>query len=257
MLLAVALIGAGRPVPLMAAMPVEPGCEGFQAWTSQSNPRSDSTGLKNSAYPEANATYWATQLTGTPETMVTIHGRYPLARYMSFQVYDNNRNVLDSLNDVTINPDSGQNNPYRTGTAQGTYTVQLIFGRKPAKPRANTIYTAGLATAALVYRIYYSNNPEDLSGSTPLPSITVDGVRADVVPTPADHRSGRRDCVGPSRQRRLSRSQAIERGLLLRGESTDVEPGDYESEYSCISERRQQLHGCRHQSRLSQRAVSL
>ena len=177
MLVPLALIGAAvRPVSAVVAIPADPGCEGYQVWTTQSNPRSDSTGLNNSAYPEANATYWATQVTGTADTMVTTHGQYPLARYVSFQLYDDNRNVLDSLNDVAINPDSGQNNPYRSGTDQGTYTVHLVFGRKPIKPRANTIYTAGLTSAALVYRIYYSNNPDDLSGSTPLPSITIDGV---------------------------------------------------------------------------------
>ena len=101
-------------------------------------------------------------------------GRYPLARYMAFQIYDDNRNVIDAVNDATINPDPGQNNPFRTGTAQGTYTVNVVFGRKPNRaPPSNTIYTNGVSRVVLLYRIYYSTNPADLTGGTTNPVLPV------------------------------------------------------------------------------------
>lgn len=151
-------------------------CQGYTAWTVQSNPRSDPTGYYNVAYPEMNATYWVTALSGAPGSTVSIKGRFPKARYMALQVYDDNRNVLGAINDVTINPDAGQNNPFRTGSDQGTYTVTLVFGRAPSAPPPNTLYTAGLKRVSLFYRIYYSNNPDDLTGGTTnpvLPTITV------------------------------------------------------------------------------------
>jgi hypothetical protein len=174
-LIAIAFHGVGAGADEIS---IDPGCEGYQAWTSQYNPRSDSLGKNNSAYPEANATYWTTVLTETLGTTVTVQGRYPLARYMSFQLYDDNRNVQDAINDLAINPDSGQNNPYRTGSAQGTYTVHVVFGNKPQTPAANTVYTQGLTNVALVYRIYYSNNPDNLAATNldpVLPVVSVEG----------------------------------------------------------------------------------
>ena len=46
--------------PLRLTAQVSDPCPGYQAWVIQAGPRSDPTGLYNNAYPEANATYWAT-----------------------------------------------------------------------------------------------------------------------------------------------------------------------------------------------------
>jgi hypothetical protein len=161
-------------VPLHAQVPFigipgpDPGCENYQAWTIQSNPRTDTTGNNNHAYPEYNATYWATPLVQrNPGDVVIIKGQYPQARYTAFQVYDLTRNVVDAIGDAQINPDAGTNNPFRSGTAQGTYTVRLVFGNKPDLPQnvaPNTIYTNGLTTVGVIYRIYYPNNPLDIAG---------------------------------------------------------------------------------------------
>jgi len=153
-------------------------CPGYQAWTVQAGPRSDITGSFNHGYPEANATYWGTQLTLSTGSIASLRGQYPQARYMSFQLYDG-ENVLDSINDGAINPDLGQNNPYRTGVAQGTYSVQVVFGRAPRRRPANTLYTGDLTSVVLLYRIYYPNHPDDLPGgpvNPVLPSITIGGV---------------------------------------------------------------------------------
>ena len=100
---------------------------------------------------------------------------------MALQIYDYNRNVLSALRDDAIDPDSGQVNPYRPGggSAQGTYTVQLIFRPGPLRgPASNTLYAGRTQSIILLYRIYYSNNPDDLTGGTSnpvLPTLTVAG----------------------------------------------------------------------------------
>lgn len=178
--LSIILGAAIMPVPASAATPrpLDQSCDAYEAWTIQGNPRSDPDGFYNIAYPESNATYWGTTLTAPIGTTATITGRYPKARYMALQVYDVDRNVKSAINDAGIDPDAGQNNPYRTGADQGTYTVTLVFGRTPARPAPNTLYTGGLTTVLVLYRIYYSNNPDDLSGGTSnpqLPNITMNG----------------------------------------------------------------------------------
>jgi hypothetical protein len=184
-LLFLTIVTLGQPA-LQAQ--TDSGCENYQAWQYQFNPRSDTTGLRNQAYPEANATYWATPLSYPLGTVLTINGQYPEARYMALQVYDSNRNVQSAIADVNINPDAGQNNPFRTGTVQGTYTVKLVFGRQPVRgPDPNTLYTNNLTYVSLIYRIYYSNNPDDLPGgpvNPALPSISASTLLSSCPPRP-------------------------------------------------------------------------
>jgi hypothetical protein len=165
--------------PLSAQPVIDPGCEAFQAWVTQGNPRSDANGFNNHWFPEYNATYWLTPLSYSFGATI-IKGQYPRARYMSFQVYSSNLNVGTSLHDVEINPDPGQNNPFRSGVAQGTYTVRVVFGRQPeGGPAPNTLYTGGIGPATLFYRVYYPNDPDNLPGgpvNPVLPNVTVNGV---------------------------------------------------------------------------------
>jgi hypothetical protein len=76
-------------------------------------------------------------------------------------------------------PDAGTNNPFQSGTDQGTYTAQVFFGRQPFRgPAPNTIYTNNLTEVLLLYRIYSSDNPSDLTAGTfdpVLPDIYVNG----------------------------------------------------------------------------------
>ncbi|MFN0100877.1 MAG: hypothetical protein ACKV2U_02180 [Bryobacteraceae bacterium] len=144
----------------------DPGCESYQSWQIQGSVKSDTVGNLNANYPEANATYWGTVLQLPAGANIVIRGRYPSARYMAFQLYDSERNVLDAINDQTILPDPGQNNPFQTGTEAGTYTIRVVFGPKPAQPAPNTIYTDLVPDVLILYRIYYSTNVSDLTGGT-------------------------------------------------------------------------------------------
>jgi len=149
------------------------GCTEAQAWYGQQNIRSEPTGMRNVAYPEGNATYWASVVQGEIGNTITIKGQFPAARYMGLQVYDIEHNVRGAIGDQQINPDAGSNNPFRAGsTAQlGTYTVKLVFGATPATPAPNTIYSDGLTELGLLYRVYYSDNPKSLNGSTSSPAL--------------------------------------------------------------------------------------
>jgi len=152
----------------------DPGCTTSQAWFGQENPASDGTNTRNIAYPEGDtATYWGTLITGALGSTLTINGQFPAARYMAMQTYDSNHNVLSAINDQSINPDAGQNNPFRAGstTALGTYTLTVVFGSTPTTPAANTLYTGDLTQVALVYRVYYPNSSSTLTGGTSKPTL--------------------------------------------------------------------------------------
>jgi hypothetical protein len=160
------------------SIPPDPGCLVTDAWSGQGNPRTDVVGIRNHALPDWNATYWGTYLEQSLGTVVTVHGRFPKARYVSFQVYDLATTVLGGLNDQEIDPDPGQNNPFRGGVTQGTFTIRMVFGFPPAVPPPNTFYTFGLTAVILMYRVYIPENPNDITGGTydpVLPTITLEG----------------------------------------------------------------------------------
>jgi hypothetical protein len=158
----------------------DPGCEAYTANQSQASVRSDTTGLRNIAYPEEFATYWGTPLVEPLGSVAIMNGRFPLARYMAVQVYDSQQNLLGAIADQNIQPDAGTNNPFVSGTAQGTFTVRIVFGRAPlTTPPVNTIYTNNVTNVTVLYRIYYPDNPNDLTGgsfSPVLPNYTVNNI---------------------------------------------------------------------------------
>ncbi len=158
---------------------VDPGCEAYGAWTTQANPRTDVTSTKNHNFPEgSDTTYFNTELPVSPlGSVVTIAGRYPRARYVSLQVYIGDV-VLDVVTDTDIQPDPGENNPFVSGTEQGTFTAYLIYGPKPSAPASNTIYTLGHTNVRLVYRLYHTTDPDSPEGEAydpVLPDVWLNG----------------------------------------------------------------------------------
>jgi hypothetical protein len=156
-----------------------PACAGYNGWVEQTNPAADATGMANINYPEASSTtYWGAELSAKIGTEVTVHGQYPFGRFMAFELYTGDT-LVDFINDVNIQPDPGQNNPYVAGTANGTYTMYVVFGTKPNPPAPNTIYTGTLTKVGFIYRIYHATDPSDPAGGATnpqLPLITLHGV---------------------------------------------------------------------------------
>src|SRR5690348_17083229 len=72
----------------------------------------------NVAYPDGAAIYWTGRYQAVPGTRIRITGRYPHARYMSFNVYDNLQRPLDAVADVELAPDPGSTNPFAVGASR-------------------------------------------------------------------------------------------------------------------------------------------
>ena len=105
----------------------------------------------NVAYPDDSAQYYSGAYQLAPGTRIRIHGQFPHARYMSFNVYDAAQRPLDGLSDVVIRPDAGNGNPFAFGAertfAKRDYTVFIDTGPRPDKRAPNTLYTGPARTA--------------------------------------------------------------------------------------------------------------
>lgn len=168
-------------------MPMGLGC----AWGVASDPDKI-----NVAFPDSEAKYWVSMAPITPGTRLKIQGRYPDARYFSFNAYDLAQRPTDAIADFEISPNAGSTNPFRDeGQPGGSYTAYLAYGESPSQnsevPRApNTFYSgqvaagpAGLPNGGLVlfiYRVYVSKAGEFADGGVGLPTLvleTADGSR--------------------------------------------------------------------------------
>ncbi len=125
----------------------------------------------NNNYPEASTTtYWVTELNAPLGSVLTIHGRFPLARFMALEIYTSDQ-LVDFIDDSAIAPDPGENNPYVSGTRNGTYTVYVVFGERPANAPPNTIYSGTLTSTRLLYRVYHATDPLDPAGGATNPTL--------------------------------------------------------------------------------------
>ncbi|HWH46034.1 MAG TPA: hypothetical protein VNT32_15035 [Thermoleophilaceae bacterium] len=119
------------------------------------------SGATNIAYPDTGARYWVSAVALPPGREITLRGRFPHARYMSFNVYDAAAQPVDALPDVAIAPDPGSANPYLPGArrdvAARNYTVKVVAGPRPAQRAQNTIYMgdgAGTVGGTIIFRVY-------------------------------------------------------------------------------------------------------
>jgi hypothetical protein len=180
--LGLALVGAlaaVNPVPALAVS--GPGCP----WTLRLY--SDAT---NVAFPDQYANYFILRQPGggpiaaPPGSTLTIRGRYPHTRYMSFTSYDPATRAIDGANDLSIDPDRGSTNPFRPGAprylpdGERAYTVTVVAGQR-TDARHNRVYTTsmdGSHTASdfnVIYRTYRPDRGFSPGGGEPLPSVTL------------------------------------------------------------------------------------
>ena len=179
-LLLASAVGAGALATGSAtAGPAEPTSRSC-AWTVKVDPDG-----ANVAFPDQAARYWVLRLPGTAASSLTIRGYYPYARYTSLTAYNAVLGSTDGIPDVRMNPDKGSINPFRVGAprllplGKRHYTVQVVFGRRPAHPPANTLYTEPSDASrratdfSVALRIYEPNRGLGDSGGVPLPSVTL------------------------------------------------------------------------------------
>jgi hypothetical protein len=145
-------------------------------------------GSVNVAFPDDSADYWLGAYQAVPGTRIRLSGRFPHARYMSFNVYDQAQRPLDALADVEIEPDAGAVNPFRTGAdrnaAQRSYTAFIDFGPLPAHRAPNTLYTgtgqngAPNLNGTFIYRIYIPDKGRSGTGDAGIPTATIEPTSA-------------------------------------------------------------------------------
>ncbi|MCA1832982.1 MAG: hypothetical protein ABR548_09305 [Actinomycetota bacterium] len=130
----------------------------------------------NSAYPDEFANYWTLALPSVPGESLTIKGRYPHGRYMSFMSYNAALQAIDGLNDQRITADGGSINPFIEGNSRTdgnrNYTVTVQTGARGAA--SNTLYTDAMAPYFIVtYRVFRWDEGLDITGGVGLPSVTL------------------------------------------------------------------------------------
>src|SRR5437867_190883 len=128
------------PAASRAAASTMAGC----AWALRLDPN-----VVNFFYPDQAANYWITELPAVPGETLTIRGKYPHGRYISFTSYDGVFRAVDGLSDQHILADPGSTNPFfphalRTAVNR-LYTVHAVFGQRPppstTQQQNNYLYT--------------------------------------------------------------------------------------------------------------------
>lgn len=146
----------------------------------------------NVAYPDTAANYWLGTIALPPGFSLLIHGRYPHARYASFNLYGPQAEPVAALSDVQIRPDPGSTNPFVAGAdrraAQRGYTVRVLAANPPAHPAANTLYDSynGQPDRAVevIYRTYVPDRGTGLDGGVGLPNVSLVSPAGTVSPLP-------------------------------------------------------------------------
>jgi hypothetical protein len=149
----------------------------------------------NVAYPDEAAVYYSGGYAAVPGTRIRLSGRFPHARYMSFNVYDNIQRPLDALADVELAPDKDSLNPFLRGAdrtaKKRSYTAFIEFGPIPKKRARNTLYTgtgqggAPNFDGTFIYRVYVPDRGLDEAGGVGVPTVTLESKTAGQNPPPS------------------------------------------------------------------------
>ena len=154
-------------------------------WTSVFDERSS-----NAFYPETSVNYYLGRVNLPPEGSLVLRGRYPHARYMSFNAYDEAGRPTDALADRRIRPERGSTNPFRAGRPRDLplrdYTVRVVADPPPRERQPNTVYLGSdgrpVFSGSVVYRVYLPDRGRNQFGGTGLPEVALrlpDGTEID------------------------------------------------------------------------------
>ena len=170
---------AASPPPTATAAELPRDC----GWLVRSDPN-----LLNLLYPDRYATYWVAALPIPPGGEIWLEGRYPHARYASFNLYNPRLEPIDALADVEIAPEPGSQQPFALGARRDAtardYRVRVIAAVPPAERasrESNTLYSYAAAgeqrsaspLTVAIYRLYVEDAGYDISGGVGLPQIAV------------------------------------------------------------------------------------
>lgn len=144
----------------------------------------------NLFYPDTGVNYYLGRVSLPPGAELVVRGRYPHARYTSFNVYDELFRPTDALADLSIRPDRGSSNPFVAGHRRDLplrdYTVRVVSDAVPEKRAPNTVYLGYDGRPSfvgnLVYRVYLPDRGRDQFGGVGLPEVSLrlpDGTEID------------------------------------------------------------------------------
>ncbi|MEX0621109.1 MAG: hypothetical protein WD181_05955 [Solirubrobacterales bacterium] len=173
---ATAMLALPGAVPAIAAVETGYNPKGLPTvgcfWTgpfTAADPRT------NAAYPGTEITYWGAKFTTPPGAVLTLRGKFPHARYSSFNAYENNGASASSLSDRNIRPDRGSINPSLAGAdrsaSKRSYTVTVRGEEPPSTLARNTLYAEPQAGSHqdILYRVYVPDRGRSNSGGTGIP----------------------------------------------------------------------------------------
>jgi hypothetical protein len=177
---------------LLVLLPLVPGQTQAQAsapqdcfWTSVFDEQNG-----NLFYPDTGVNYYLGRVMLAPGTELVLRGRYPHARYSSFNTYDELFRPVDALVDRDIRPERGSTNPFRAGNrrdlAMRDYTVRVVSDPAPARRAPNTVYLGSDGrpsfAGSVVYRVYLPDRGRGQFGGVGLPEVSLrlpDGTEVD------------------------------------------------------------------------------
>jgi hypothetical protein len=141
----------------------------------------------NIAGPDTNVAYYYTRFQLPAGASVTLHGRFPHARFFSLTTYVTKAGVTGypstSIYDEQIAPDAGSVNPFRPGedrqAVNRDYTVTISGQTQPGTPAPNTLYagqegeTGKTQQVEMMMRIYRPDRNLEADGGVALPAPTL------------------------------------------------------------------------------------
>ena len=169
------------PMTIPASAPAGIGCNWFVASNDDK---------VNIAFPDSAARYWGAIIPVAPGIRVRVDGRYPKARYFSFNIYDPAERSTDAIGDKEIIPLGGAANPFvQPAASGGSYTAYIVSGNSPSQDLSiqrapNTLYSGVFGSGMqgvpnggavlILYRTYLSRTGEFGDGGAGLPLLTVE-----------------------------------------------------------------------------------
>ncbi|MEQ1517846.1 MAG: hypothetical protein ABL931_15305 [Usitatibacteraceae bacterium] len=144
----------------------------------------------NIAYPDAATFYWAATFTVPAGAKLSIEGKFPHSRYMSFISYDEAGRPIESVADYLIKPKAGSSNPYLPNAdrnnANRDYGIEVVDARPDptiktgmnlAGQSRDKLHTPkyGGGQQVILYRIYAVDKGQDETGGggLPMPVLTM------------------------------------------------------------------------------------
>jgi hypothetical protein len=137
---------------------------------------------KPNLYPDVGSTYFVAQYVLPAGASLTLRGRFPHERYMSFTMFKplggGQIGPGDNIRDEEIVPDKGSVNPFvhphRRNVKRRSYTVHVVRGEVPEKPARNTVYSGQTDPAdrlGMSQRNYLPDKGRDGTGGVGLAKV--------------------------------------------------------------------------------------